>query len=485
MAPDLLRLRSVHHPAQVPMLVDGVGSITYAEWADRSDSVAHGLVRLGVRRGDRVGLLFGGMDWLDYAVAYFAVLKAGGTAVHLAASLPAPELDRRLAQCGPVGVVCGAGADAPSGFAGWTTSVDALDRGDRTPVQVEIGPDDIADIIFTSGTTGPAKAFSNPHGNLSFGRGPANVASFDGASPLLAPMPLGTPSSAGTVGMFALTTSSTVVLCRVDDPERMAELIAGHRIGSVMLTPWIAMRMAAARVHERHDLSTVTTIGIASAPLPARIATELLTMMPNAVISTAYAQGEAVPAVVLNTYDPARPRSVGRPGPGTELRVVDEQGRQVEQGRIGEIWLRAAAPKRLYLDPELNRQVHADGWTRTRDLGYLGPDGDLYLFDRGTDVIRRHGELVSSIEVEEVLYRHPAVAQAAVIGVPDPEAGQAVVAVVVLTDPEAESALPDFLAERLAPHQRPSAVHVVADLPRGITGKVLKHRLRPVYSARP
>lgn len=482
---DLLRQRAESQPDRVPIIVDGGTFVTYAEWDRQSNAVAHGLLDLGVRRGDRVALFFGGVDWADYAVAYLGVLKAGGTATHLNDRLDPAELHRRLGHADPVGIVH-SGALAPPAMprpAAWRRTVTALDSVRFTPVPVPVGPDDIADILYTSGTTGPAKPFTNPHGNLSYGRGAGSIAEqiFDAAAAVLSPMPLGTVYSAGTVGIFALTTTAPILVCDADDVERMAWLIERHRVGSAMLTPWTAMRMVNARVADRYDLGTVTTVGIASAAMPARYARDLLAMMPNAQIMTAYGGGsEAVPASIRTSYDPQRPTCVGRPGAGTELRLLDEAGATVSSGEIGEVWLHTDAPKRRYLNGWRGEDVHVDGWTRSRDLAYLGPDGDVYFFDRSVDAIRTGDRLVSSIEVEGALYEHPAVEQVAVVGVPDPELGQLVVALVVpMPHARLESSeLRAFTAARLAPYQMPGFVYVVDLLPRGQTGKVLKNQLR-------
>ncbi|HEX6967240.1 MAG TPA: class I adenylate-forming enzyme family protein [Micromonosporaceae bacterium] len=481
-APDLLRLRAANSPHTVPLLIDGAPGLTYQEWDLRSNAVAHGLLAKGVRRGDRVALFFAGMDWSDYAVAYLAVLKAGGVAVHLNDELPSEELRRRLGHAAASGMIHSRMLVPPGDFVGWTGTVDQFDIGDEAPVAVRLDADDIADLLYTSGTTGPAKPFLNPHGNLAFGRGLGEVAkaSFDPGSPLLMPMPLGTSSSAGTVGIFALTTTAPIVVCPAEDVERVAELIERMRIGSVMLTPWLGARMVASRVDRRYDLSSVTTIGVASGALPAPAGRALLTLMPKARIRTAYGGGsEAVPANISNVWDPDRPNCLGRPSAATELLVVDENDVPVPPGVVGEVWLRTAAPRRRYLDDRLTEQIHVDGWVRTRDLGYLGPDGELYFFDRGSDAIHTPQGLVSSLAVEAALYEHPDVREAAVVGVGDPRGGQAIHAVVVLAASElGEPDLGGFAAARLRPHEVPAAVHVVSALPRGTSGKVLKAELR-------
>lgn len=474
--PDLLRKRTELMPDQEAINVRGKTTVTYREWDLRSNAVARAILDRagGSGRGVRVALLFGGDDWIDYAAAYQGVLKAGATAVHVNDRLPAAELERRFTQCAVAGLIRGAALPAwPASPDRWSVTVADLDGGDAAPLDVEIRADDISDILYTSGTTGPAKPFTNPHGNQTYGRGSAALGQLTDPAPLLAPMPLGTTSSATTVAVLATTTPSPLIVCSPDDPEEIARLLAGHACGTLILTPWTAIRLTALRPQDRYDLSSVRTIGNASALMPPRIARDLKAAMPNATIANAYAQSEAVPAIMLGEVDPDRPMWVGRPGRGTEMRVVDERGEPVPPGTLGEVWLRSEAPKRLYLDERLNAAVHVDGWTRTRDLGRATPDGELFLFDRGTDVVHTPGGPVSTLEVEAVVYDHPRVREATAFGV----AG-AVTVVYAAGEPLEPEELSIFLAGRLQPHQVPARVHRLDALPRGGTGKVMKFRLR-------
>jgi fatty-acyl-CoA synthase len=483
LVPGLLSQRASHHPDQAPLNIDGVAHLTYAEWDSRSNAIARGLIGRGVKRGDRVALLFGGMDWTDYAAAYFGILKAGGTATHLSDLLEPAEIDRRIGHASPAGLIYGA-AMTPPRVPGWALPVAALADPDSSPVQVEIGPEDISDILYTSGTTGPPKPFLNPHGNLSYGRDLAAVAksAFGTTAPLLSPLPVGTAYSAGTVGIFALTTAAPIIVSPPDDVEHMADLVERFGIGSLLLRPLQAIQMVRARIDRRHDLSSVTTIGVASGSLPPRHARMLLEMMPNAMMLSAYGGGsEAVPALVRTKYDPARPQYLGQAIPGTDLRIAGDDGEPVPDGELGEIWLRTKAPRRRYLDPKLNAAVYVDGWVRTGDTGRVEDGVDLYFFDRGNDVIRVGGKPVSSLEVENAIYEHPAIAEAAVVGIPDGNGGDQVAVALV---PEPGQAVPPaalraFLESRLAPEQMPAVVRVLDRLPRGrVSDKVLKAALR-------
>jgi fatty-acyl-CoA synthase len=475
---DLLHRRAELQPDRVALNVDDGFTITYGDWDRRSNALARGLIDAGVRRGQVVGLLFGGLDWLDYAVAYLGVLKAGAIATHLNPNVGSAKVRRRMGWCSAVAVVHGADVGPPARCAGLTGTVTALSSTDDTAPHVPVGVTDIADILFTSGTTGEPKASASPHGNLTFGRGPEGFHLFGDPEPLLTPMPLGTTASATTMN-FSIHTPSTLVLCPVDAPERMAQLIERLQIGSIMVTPWLAMQLVHCPEAPRYDLSCVETIANASTALPPAIARRLLEMMPGARLNLSYSASEAVPASIGHTFDPRRPMATGRPMRGTELRVVDEAGDPVPAGQLGEIWLRSPAPKRYYFNnPELNARVHVDRWTRTGDLGRVDEDGMLYFFDRRSVAIAMDGQLISTIEVEAALYEHPAVRQAAVFGVPDGSSGQAVAAAVALADPAALAELPEFLTGHLAPEQIPSRLYLVVSMPRSANGKVLKHVLR-------
>jgi fatty-acyl-CoA synthase len=472
--PELLARRVAQSPDDTVMNVNDAETITYAEWDRRSNAVARGLLGRGLARGEVVALYFGGLDWIEYIISYMAILKAGGTAIHLNDTMPTAEVDRRLGQCSAVGIIHGAAQTAPPWPAAWTCTRADLDGGDTGPVDSGIGPDDISDILYSSGTTTMSKAVRVPHGNLTFGRGPEGFKQLGDPRPLITPMQVGTTASVTTANV-ALTLRATLIVSPPGDVERMAELIARYRVGSVMINPMVAARLLTAGVHERHDLSSVHTLGTAAAPMPPPLADRLLAMFPHAQMKGSYTEISAVPGVIVHTYDPAKPLSVGRPTPSTELMIADEAGRPAAAGELGEIWLRCRAPRRRPLDPRLET---VGGWTRTQDLGRLDPDGDLRLFDRVTDAIRVDGKLISTIEVEAVVYEHPAVREAAVVGVPGADGEPEVALVVALRAEDDLASLRDFLAARLAAHEMPTRFLTIDALPFSPNGKVRKTELR-------
>lgn len=476
--PDLLRHRARVQPDGVAIVVDGAAELTYRDWEERSNALAHRLLADGAGRGERIGLFFGGMEWVEYAVAYFAVLKSGATAVHLNADQPAGELARRMTVAEVSRLLHAPGRTAPAAWSGRTLATDALAGADRTDPGVAIAPEDLADVVFTSGTTGPAKAYTIPHGNAVFGRKPEAMDAFGSASYLLTTLQIATGSSASALNIATIAKVVTV-LAPPGDIDRSGQLIEKYRVGMVAINPWIANQMVLARLHETYDLSSVGMFACGSAPLPPARARQLLEMVPGVRITSACSQSEASPALCVNVFDPEYPLSVGQPTPVTELRVVDEDGTDLPTGRVGEIWLRHPAPKRLYLGlPEVNERIKADGWYRTGDLGHLDDEGRLHFFDRRADAVRTAGGPVSTLAVEAALYEHPAVIEAAAFGVPAGSPVQQVAAAVVLDPAHDATDLDAHLAARLDTGHRPVRVLVLDALPRNSQNKVLKRELR-------
>lgn len=482
--PVLLRDLAATAPDAVAITVDPDSTLTFGTWERRSQAVALELLARGLERGRRVAVYFGGDEWVDYAVAYLGVLKAGATAVHLNGGMTDEELLRRLDQCDAVGFVHGSEAPRPVllGDGRWSTPLTGLETGRTGPTGVAPRTDDIADILYTTGTTGLSKAVACPHGNYVFGRGRATMDHIAAVDHMLAPMPLGTSTSQATI-CFPILSGTPLLLNAPGDPERSAELIERHRLGTVMVPPHAAIQLVNSGAATRHDLSCVETVATASAAFPPAVAEALLAALPQARLATSYTSIEAAPAVVINVFDPASPTALGVPAHGTELKITDDDGAELPRGVVGHIWLRSAAPKRLYLDPELNRVTHVDGWTRLGDLGHVDGSGVLHFFDRAVDAVRTARGLVSTFAVESALYEHPSVREAAAYGVPADD-GERVVALVVTGDPGAVADLSARASERVGV---PVEVEPVDALPRNFLGKVVKRELRarPAGTPRP
>ncbi|WP_327003485.1 acyl--CoA ligase [Dactylosporangium sp. NBC_01737] len=472
--PRLLADRSASEPDREALVVDGVGALTFGTWQRRAADLAERLRQRGVAPGDRVGLRFGAAEWLDYAVAYVAVQRLGGVAVPVPGDAAPAELAHALADCGAAGLVHA--GDAPGGTGGWTLAVDD-GAGARCGEDLST-PDGLAQILYTSGTTAKPKGVAASHANVTYGSG-ARHRPFRHSRHLLHAFAIGT-NAAQVMLMNALLAHPAVVTVPQFTPLRFARAIARWSAGTVFVVPAMAMELLT--VAGGHDLSSVRLLGSAAAPLPAPVAARLSAAFPNATIVNYYTSTEAAPAQTAMTYDPERPGSVGRPIAGGGLRVLHDDGRPCGTGETGAVWMRSPAPARTYFGGGSGTTRHdvQDGWVRMGDVGYLDADGYLYLVERDSDVIKTGAHRVSTLQIEAAIHEHPAVADAAVVGLPHEVLGVELAAVIVVSGdtPLTPSALRAFLAERLAPHEIPSRVHAVDKLPRNRGGKVDKRSLQ-------
>lgn len=450
--PDLLRARAADQPDAVALRLEGNTELTYSAWDRRSNAAARGLLARGVQPGDRVGLAIGNDRWTDYAVAYMGVLKAGAVAVPLGDRFPDSERAGILEHAGAALVI---------------DDVASLEAGQpAAAVQVETGPDDLAEIIYTSGTTGTPKGVACTHSSLlahDVPAGPASPVSF------LHAFPVGTQAAQEAMRVPLRIAGRCAIAMRTFAADAMCALIEQFGVVRLQLVPAMAQVLVDSGAPSRHDLSSVRRVILSSAPAPPALFERLAAVFPNASLWNAYALTEAGAARTMTEWDPSRPTSVGLPVGETEVRIVD-----------GEVWLRrpGSPPRSYYDDPGATAEVFVDGWTRTGDLGAVDGDGHLHLTGRAKDLIITGGANVSPVEVEHVLHEHPAVADAAVVGVPHPVLGEDVAAAIVLRSPASERELQEIVRRRLAEHKVPHRIVFVDALPRNQSGKVLKRELR-------
>ncbi|MEV2237221.1 AMP-binding protein [Micromonospora sp. NPDC049891] len=484
--PDLLDWRTALHPDRVAVEVHGVASLTFAEWSAGSRSAAVALLNRGLRPGDRVGLLFGARDWTRFAVAYCGVLRAGGVAVPLSDRLAAGQLGYALTHCAATAVVHGDGTPAPSVPAGLTVhrSGELLAEASTGPAATA-GPADLAQILYTSGTTGRPKGVAASHANLTTGapHHPRRLA-LAHSERFLHAFAIGT-NAGQTMLLNALTARAAALTLAHFTPVRFARLIEAPGTGTLFVVPSMAHELLDSGALEGRDTRGVHLIGSTAAPLPPAVAARLAVAFPTATIVNYYTSTEAAPAQTTMVYDPSRRDSVGRPV-GGQLMIADADGAPLPVGTTGEVWLRAPHPRSYYRDDAANRATFRAGWVRMGDIGRVDADGYLYLTDRHQDVIKTGAFKVSTLEVEAALHEHPLVAQAAVVGVPHPVLGSAVAAAVVprpQADPDglALPALRGFLADRLADYQLPARLLLLDRLPRNEGGKVLKRQLTDLF----
>jgi acyl-CoA synthetase (AMP-forming)/AMP-acid ligase II len=502
---DQLRFMAGRHGSEVAYRdLDAGTAITFAEWDERSNRLARALVALGVEAGDRVSVYLPSDEALRWIVAYAAVHKAGAVAVPTNTRLTVPELVtilghaevRALVTCGALldGALAVAAA-VPSlhvlvsaGGAGAHEQVldyDELLAADGSDVQVPRTVDDLADIMYTSGTTGLPKGVAVRHRNLAMipnhepqwsGGGwihGAPMFTFAGIAFIYNPMKMGLHGA--YLPKF--------------DAERWMGLVESEQPPMAFLVPAMAELLVAHPRFAEFDLTSLRAVSIGSAPLAPQTLATLQDRLPDATVSNSYGMTEAGPAYIVMPKDEVRNRigSVGKPMPPMELRIVREDDTECGPDEVGELLTRMPGRQREYYrdDAATASTWTADGWLRSGDLAYLDADGFLYLVGRKKDLIIRGGHNIYPTDIEAVLIAHPDVQEAAVVGVPHPVLGEDVAAFVVPragTDLDVEALLA-FCAEQLADYKRPRRVHVVDALPRNATGKVLKHVLREETAA--
>jgi len=495
--PDQLRLMAEHLPDEVAFTNVATGEdLTFAQWDRRSNQLARWLIAQGVAKGDRVAIHAPPAEPELFLIAYAAAHKAGAVAVPTSTRLVARELGFVLRHAGAVVAVTGSatltalldarsdlpdlrvivttGASAGDGVVGFDDATDP----DDSPIQVPLSGEDMADVMYTSGTTGRPKGVVVRHGNIAMmpnglprwtGKGwlhSSPMFTFAGIASVYNPMKLG----------------MRLLYLPKFDVDAWFDIVEQRRPAATFLVPAMAELLIASPRFADADLSSITMCPLGSAPVaPATIA-RLQEKLPNAMVSNSWGMTEAGPAFCFMPPEEQAKRvgSVGRPMKPTEFRIVDDDGAELAPREIGQLLVRNKGREREYFgDADATAQVWKDGWLHSGDLAYLDEDGFLYLVGRQKDVIIRGGNNVHAGDVEAVLYEHPAVCEASVAGVDHPVLGEDVGAWIVVA-PDAsvdEEELRAFCAERLSDYKVPRRWTFVDELPRNATGKVVKRDL--------
>ncbi len=463
-------------------LADG-GALTLGEWHRRSNRLARGLQALGLDRRERVGLLIGNEEPLEWLVSYLAIHKVGAVAVPLLARLGPAELahiledaDASVALCSEVvpevraavgRVVCtGAGGDLR-----WDDLL-APDDGDLKPA---FGPEDVADIMYTSGTTGRPKGVVVRHAGLSTTeRVPSSWLGLG----FLTSSPFATTSGSLLVSGPLRGGLSGWMLPHFS-AEAWIDCVERDRPLSAFLVPAMVELIVGSRRFATADLSSLAVVTVGSAPIAAATLRRFGAGLPSGEVLCGYGMTEFGAVTAMPMGDGGRHSgSVGLPLPGVEVRIVGPGGVPLSTGEIGEVAIGGTRPPRAYLNDDARADDRwMDGWLYSGDLGYLDVDDHLWIVGRQKEIIIRGGHNVVPGEVEAALFEHPAVLEAAVTGVAHPILGEDVAAWVVLRAATPPDELRSFLLARLADYKVPRRITVVEALPRNESGKVVKSRL--------
>ncbi len=495
---DQLRFMAREHGDAVGYRnLDSDEQITFAQWDEQSNRLARWLVGERIEKGDRVSIYLPSEEVLRWIVAYAAIHKAGAVAVptntrfsltELLATLGHAEIAAMVtsesllptalelrAAVPALQTICSHGGTADD-CVPWKTALAESDD----EIQIPLEPSDMADIMFTSGTTGMPKGVVVRHRDVSMipnmdagwaGKGwmhGAPLFTFAGIAFIYNPMKM------GLEGLF------------------LPKFEAGHWLETVerkrpvmgFLVPAMAELLVAHTHFSEADLSSLQLLAIGSAPLAPKTLEILQEKIPDATVLNSFGMTEAGPAYIVMPPGEEKERlgSIGQPVPPLEVKIVDAFDEEVPPGEVGEMLMRLPGRQREYYknDDATASTWTEDGWLRSGDLARQDDESFLYVVGRKKDMIIRGGNNVYATDVESVLLEHPQVLEAAVIGVPHYVLGEDVAAFVVTKPGETLTAeeLEDFCAERMADYKRPRHITFLDELPRNAIGKVIKRQLK-------
>jgi acyl-CoA synthetase (AMP-forming)/AMP-acid ligase II len=487
-------------------LIEGDDSLTYGQLDARASRVAAALQRDGVAPRQAIALC--AASCVDYLAVFLGALRAGVAVAPLAPSSTPQQLVGMLADCGARHLFADAAAartlaecgPLPDGLqlllldsSAAGPGVDAWLQGAASePQPVQVQPDWPFNIIYSSGTTGTPKGIVQPHGmrwghvmrGALAGYGPGGVT--------LSSTPL--YSNTTLVVVFpTLAHGGTVLLMRKFDAVGYLKLAQKHRATHTMLVPVQYQRLMDCAEFDRYDLASFTHKFCTSAPFSAALKAQVLARWPGG-LTEYYGMTEGGGTCILQAHlFPHKLHTVGQPAEGHDIRLIDEAGREVARGEMGEVVGRSGAMMSGYHgQPALSaaaewHDAQGNRFIRTGDVGRFDEDGFLVLMDRRKDMVISGGFNIYPSDLEAVLRQHPAVADAAVVGVPSRAWGETPVAFVVRRAGHADepAALMAWLNERVGKTQRLADLRLLDELPRSPIGKVLKRELRQQYGALP
>jgi acyl-CoA synthetase (AMP-forming)/AMP-acid ligase II len=481
------------HPSRVALMHLHAAGIRQHRFDDLLLQVAQqaaALAARGVRAGDRVALLSPNDDRLVQAL--FACWWLGAVVCPLNVRWSTPELEYALADCEPQLLLTDEtlssrlpAHDRPCiGLDAWAAEAQA-----RQPLpDTRTGGDALAAILYTGGTTGRSKGVMLTHANLwsaSITRA-AELPNPPGSNSLLV-APLFHVAGLGRLVGQSVAGGAWTTMAQFR-PDAVLKAIEQLGIGDIIVVPTMLQALLDDPTFDAQRVQSLQRIAFGAAPMPPDLLDRALAAWPQAEFFQAYGLTETAGAVCINLPEnhrspqaraEGRLNAVGRAGLGAEIIIANTDGRELPPGHVGEVLCRGPMVTPGYWrNPEATAAAFQDGWFKTGDVGCMQADGTLTIVDRLKDMIISGGENIYSAEVETALRLHPAVAQAAVVGVPDTRWGEAVHAFVVLREPVAEADLLAWCRQHLAGYKCPRSFSTVAELPLSAAGKVLKNVLR-------
>jgi long-chain acyl-CoA synthetase len=492
-----LLTESAERVPESPAIRLGDAELGYGKLDDLSARLATLLREKGVERGDRVGVMLPNVP--DFPVAYYGVLRAGTVVVPMNVLLKRREIAFYLEDSGTKLLLAwhGFAEEARDGADDAGAELVEVEPGsfaatlaelEPTPGLTETAEDDTAVILYTSGTTGKPKGAELTHMNLFrnadvSSRTTCEIAAGDvvlGALPLF-------HSFGQTVGMNAsLKVGACLTLVPKFDPGEALTTMQRDKVTHFYGVPTMFGALLHHPEREDYDTSSLRTCITGGASMPVEVLRGFEEAM-GAVVLEGYGLSETSPVACSNHPDDERKAgSIGTPIEGVEMRVVDEDDNEVAQGEVGEIVIRGHNIMKGYWQrPDATEEAMRGGWFHSGDMARIDEDGCFYIVDRKKDLIIRGGYNVYPREVEEVLFEHPKIREAAVVGVPHNEWGEEIGAAVVLHEGEelAPEEVSAYVKERIAAYKYPRLVWFLDDLPKGPTGKILKREIETPESS--
>lgn len=500
--PNILRLigeNAARYPDKIAVADDSGASLTYRElWLASGNWAGQLRGKWRVGSGCRVALLLPG--GVDFAALFLGILRSGAAAVPLNTKLAPAELRTVLENCAPELVVLAPTRQGKFEAAcpGYAEERVLVWPGGEAALREEVGPSgsweglpdpaegDCAALIYTSGTTGKPKGVILTHGNVVH-----SVLSYAQTLPLSAEdttviaVPLFYVTGLVAQLLLFLALGGTAVILRRFDENALLHLLQLNRATFFHAVETVFIKLLGAAARQSADLPALRLAACGGGPVMPRTIADLRAWLPHLDFRPVYGLTEtSSPASIMPLDVNAcleRVRSAGRPIPVVDCRVVDEAGADVPAGEVGELWLKGPVVSPGYFrNAAATDAAYHDGWFATGDLARVDEEGFLYIQGRKKDMIIRGGEKIFPNEVEAVLTGHPAVAEAAVVGIPDPIYGESVKAFIVPAPDTSVSGaeLEEWLKQRLARYKVPSAYDFLPALPRSANGKILRRELR-------
>jgi long-chain acyl-CoA synthetase len=497
-------------PHKIALIFEGK-FFTYQQLDRLASKVANGLSGLGVKRGDRVALFLPNIP--EFIISYLGILKLGAIAVSVNVMFKTEEVSHVLndcaakivitteAQCKYVStadlpqleqiLIAEGESDYPESYGLAPQTGRLCDRGlsleqlmanaDSRAKAVTVERHTPASVVYTSGTTGFSKGATLSHGNVISNMYAQNrCCRMNADDQLLLYLPLFHCFGQNAILNAGLNACATIVLQRRFELEQVLKNIVVHNITMLFGVPTVFIKLLKAEISSK-DLQSIRYYFSAAASMPVAVAQHWQSNY-GLTIHEGYGLTETSPCACYNHDLQYKFGSVGMPIENVEMKIVDRSGQQLSPGELGEIAIRGPNVMLGYWNrPQATAQAIKNGWFHTGDLGRIDEQGFFYIVDRLKDMINMSGFKVYPNEVEQVIYQHPAIAEVAIYGVPDPEKGEIVKANIVTKNSDraiTASEIKEFCSQRLANYKIPREISFVADLPKNPTGKVLKRVLR-------